>query len=390
MFAVKKEGVWKLISCAVMVEIGHTVREIAQNHQRLALDVFVYEDQIVFWEKGDLQGWIKRDTFFENYNPDKNYTLVLRAGDIINLDKTFCTATKEHLSKLSISPEDICNFNNEKYLEIIKHPNGIAVTPFNNILSDNWKEIVLDNMGRFVYKIKENIDTLENEENDYIRVGRNSGEKDWFILSEKQIKEDDSDYAKNIHRKDEEILIAFMRDENVVIECCIDKKTNVWATPPCFVTSYSKDVEYRLKESFIEKEKDYIIAPEGVTKYNIPDFECELLKETENTVIGMIYQNESWFGCAWDKNGFCHQKNGFGYKEMDLVPYQEPKNWFEDESNFPCVIADCENNLSIAYRYEKENHELWDCYDDNIVSAKFARLATKEEKEKLFNIKIME
>ena len=73
------------------------------------------------------------------------------------------------------------------------------------------------------------------------------------------------------------------------------------------------------------------------TKYGFekPDFECEILKEYDDHLIGAVYQNEAYFGTSWTKEGTCLQTKGFGYINMNLTPIKKP--WYET-CTFPCII----------------------------------------------------
>ncbi len=68
-----------------------------------------------------------------------------------------------------------------------------------------------------------------------------------------------------------------------------------------------------------------------------PDFECEILKEYNNHLVGAVYQNEKYFGTSWNKQGTCLQTKGFGYINMDLTPIKKP--WYET-CKFPCLVKD--------------------------------------------------
>ena len=68
-----------------------------------------------------------------------------------------------------------------------------------------------------------------------------------------------------------------------------------------------------------------------------PDFECEILKEYDDHLIGAVYQNEAYFGTSWTKEGTCLQTKGFGYINMNLTPIKKP--WYET-CKFPCLVWD--------------------------------------------------
>ena len=66
-----------------------------------------------------------------------------------------------------------------------------------------------------------------------------------------------------------------------------------------------------------------------------PYFECEILKEYDDHLVGAVYQNEAYFGTSWTKKGTCLQSKDFGYTNMNLKPIKKP--WYET-CKFPCVI----------------------------------------------------
>ena len=82
------------------------------------------------------------------------------------------------------------------------------------------------------------------------------------------------------------------------------------------------------------------------TKYGFekPDFECEILKEYDDHLVGAVYQNEKYFGTSWNKQGTCLQTKGFGYINMDLTPIKKP--WYET-CKFPALVWDEDNDLLV-------------------------------------------
>ena len=75
-----------------------------------------------------------------------------------------------------------------------------------------------------------------------------------------------------------------------------------------------------------------------------PDFECEILKEYNDHLVGAVYQNEKYFGTSWNKQGTCLQTKGFGYINMDLTPIKKP--WYET-CKFPALVWDEDNDLFV-------------------------------------------
>ena len=75
-----------------------------------------------------------------------------------------------------------------------------------------------------------------------------------------------------------------------------------------------------------------------------PDFECEILKEYNDHLVGALYQNEKYFGTSWNKQGTCLQTKDFGYINMDLTPIKKP--WYET-CKFPALVWDEDNDLFV-------------------------------------------
>ena len=83
------------------------------------------------------------------------------------------------------------------------------------------------------------------------------------------------------------------------------------------------------------------------TKYGFekPNFECEILKEYDDHLIGAVYQNEAYFGTSWTKEGTCLQTKGFGYISMNLTPIKKP--WYKTYK-FPCLVKDGDDTFTIS------------------------------------------
>ena len=83
------------------------------------------------------------------------------------------------------------------------------------------------------------------------------------------------------------------------------------------------------------------------TKYGFekPDFECEILKEYDDHLVGAVYQNEKYFGTSWNKQGTCLQTKGFGYINMNLTPIKKP--WYET-CKFPCLVKNEDGTFLIS------------------------------------------
>ena len=100
-----------------------------------------------------------------------------------------------------------------------------------------------------------------------------------------------------------------------------------------------------IDKSDFKSTEETTVEPEcPFAKYGFekPDFECEILKEYNDHLVGAVYQNEKYFGTSWNKQGACLQTKGFGYINMDLTPIKKP--WYET-CKFPCLVRDADNNL---------------------------------------------
>ena len=75
-----------------------------------------------------------------------------------------------------------------------------------------------------------------------------------------------------------------------------------------------------------------------------PYFECEILKEYDDHLVGAVYQNEAYFGTSWTKKGTCLQSKDFGYTNMNLKPIKKP--WYET-CKFPCLVKDKNDTFTI-------------------------------------------
>ena len=115
--------------------------------------------------------------------------------------------------------------------------------------------------------------------------------------------------------------------------------------------SYAHDPDFYNKQEEEEVNPELFIRTNGTcvestetlteecqfTKYGFekPAFECEILKEYNDHLVGAVYQNEAYFGTSWNKQGTCLQTKGFGYTNMNLTPIKKP--WYET-CKFPCLI----------------------------------------------------
>ena len=120
--------------------------------------------------------------------------------------------------------------------------------------------------------------------------------------------------------------------------------------------SYARGPDFYNKQKEEEVDADLFIRTNGTcvesieecqfAKYGFekPDFECEILKEYDDHLVGAVYQNEAYFGTSWTKEGTCLQTKGFGYINMNLTLIKKP--WYET-CKFPALVWDEDNDLLV-------------------------------------------
>ena len=108
-----------------------------------------------------------------------------------------------------------------------------------------------------------------------------------------------------------------------------------------------------------------------------PYFECEILKEYDDHLVGAVYQNEAYFGTSWTKKGTCLQSKDFGYTNMNLKPIEKP--WYET-CKFPCVIM-ADYCMPVVVKHYDDGY-VYD-FRDNKYCVKQWRLITNDEIEGL-------
>lgn len=179
-----------------------------------------------------------------------------------------------------------------------------------------------------------------------------------------------------IHKKHKAILDAYLLDNSVKIEQCSNGdwyEININPYYDAFIRFYNENNQYRLKQkkefNFIEHNMpETIQAQNSDKKFLKPEFECELWHRDRTYILGKVRLPYDIKLCRWDMDtGICRED-----EKYNLTPYQEKKEWYRDESNFPCVIVDKMNHNDI--RIVKENMGInWEVY----------RPATNEEIDSL-------
>lgn len=104
-----------------------------------------------------------------------------------------------------------------------------------------------------------------------------------------------------------------------------------------------------------------------------PDFECEILKEYGDYLIGARLDLDVWIHMRW------YKKTGGAYlsDDFNLTPIKKP--WYEDESNFPCLCYwnGGEEFIHIV-NYDKKENSISGIGENSYYPSEI-RLATKEE-----------
>lgn len=148
-----------------------------------------------------------------------------------------------------------------------------------------------------------------------------------------------------------------------------------------------KDIAKKLEEAKEEDEKLYPDL-EGIktvkqcqfAKYGFkkPDFNCEIFKEvqgnksrnTKRFIGHVINEDGVSYPCIWEEWGKCEFCTSAKRRKYSLTPLK--KEWYEDESNFPCIIVEDDERL-ILCRNKYEWIDLIEQHNESF------RLATKEE-----------
>lgn len=107
------------------------------------------------------------------------------------------------------------------------------------------------------------------------------------------------------------------------------------------------------------------------------DFKGEILKKMKYSHIGYISSKNSYLAIEWDNMG-----NAFYGNEKqpnhNLTPIK--KEWYKDESNFPCLVfVKSDSEIKISWRYK--NGAIY--FDSSFTDIDNVRPATEEEVLKL-------
>jgi len=122
--------------------------------------------------------------------------------------------------------------------------------------------------------------------------------------------------------------------------------------------------------------------------FETPAFEGEILKElSDNLWVAYALIDNTYIPFTVDKTGFI--SGGQFSNDFKLLPIKKP--WYEDESNFPCLVVglglseEYKGYITIALEYcEEKDGNYLATIDENYPTTKDVRLATREEVLSLF------
>ncbi len=189
---------------------------------------------------------------------------------------------------------------------------------------------------------------------------------------------------KLIHKKHKYILDAYLLDNEVEIIKCFTSGESTGDTAvkvKNFIDTYDEFATYNCLSLLDQPVLQTIKAPNSDVEFLKPEFECEILHRIERQ--GLSYNigyfiskyNNLVFSCSWNDLGEC-ESISVKSNEYNLVPYKKPIEWYEIESNFPCIVIDKMDNTPEMV-CSKE-----DFYRFNFINDRY-RLATNEEIDSL-------
>lgn len=87
-------------------------------------------------------------------------------------------------------------------------------------------------------------------------------------------------------------------------------------------------------------------------KFNTHGYKIKFFEVIENFIHGAIYIDDEWWSCEWDFLGqFLRCTYSGSERDYDITP-TKPK-WYEDESNFPCLMV---NQFGRVHEVESMDH----------------------------------
>lgn len=179
-----------------------------------------------------------------------------------------------------------------------------------------------------------------------------------------------------------------------------------WEIGDDFFRKYNPELTYRIKESkpFYDPIVEHLhntptetisIGDGDKTEhfakfgFEVPDFECELLKEYLGIIVGTVLLTDGTrMAVGWEINGRAIAKD----KKYDLTPLQikvEEPRWYDLIEDWSCGVPIVDNDTNCIYGigYNKYKNNI-ENYNGNIlindITCGEFRLATKTERDNLF------
>jgi len=160
-----------------------------------------------------------------------------------------------------------------------------------------------------------------------------------------------------INKKHKHILDAYLKNNDVEIEYRNPNDfKHIWECDD-FIGNYNESYTYKLKEAL----QEYITVPNSDKKFLKPEFECVIYEEIKHKVSGIVFyigrvykEKEGYYPCSFEEDGSCFIEPCGNAKEFNLAPYEEPKPWYEIESNFPCVFKSVDTGMIFGINNQSE------------------------------------
>jgi len=212
-------------------------------------------------------------------------------------------------------------------------------------------------------------------------------DSEMFGINEYPKFDDGNGDYKLIRKKHEEVLNAWLLNNDVKIE--FNAMIEWLSLDGCsFIDGYNEGFDYRLKPKEVEKTLEDLKKEEFTEfGFEVPDFECEILKEvkgTETQFVGYIKLGDLAEPVCWNTDGRCYGTFDDDFdnstKEYNLIPIKKP--WYKNED---CVgklaIAEGGCMVIIQRSYFEKGYAMTAEYSS--CPLKFLRLATNEEIDSL-------
>lgn len=194
-----------------------------------------------------------------------------------------------------------------------------------------------------------------------------------------------------IHNSHRDILQAFFQGRKISARLRYGYKIDI----ENFIEQYNPYYRYIIEEEQEGVPEDVasedLVGLKAVKKecqfkkygFEVPDFECEILGRDKGKISAIVTSQKSTPSiCIYDFLGACYEidtANGrlLRWSLRDLKPIK--KEWYEHESNFPCLVVDKKNEMRKAISFELKTQRI--IFENELYSniCNGWRLATKEE-----------